>query len=96
LALAAEAAREALTPYAGLILPTTPGPPEPFETAASARVALFTSLANILGLPATAFPVGLHEGLPLSVQAVAWEDDTALGLARLLGAPFEAPESYRG
>jgi len=97
LALAAEVAREALTPYAGLIMPTTPGPPEPFETAANARVALLTPLANILGLPATAFPVGLDDGgLPLSVQALAWEDDTALGLAQLLGAPFEAPESYRG
>ena len=96
LARAAEAAREALTPYAGLILPTTPAPAEPFETAASASVALLTPLANVLGLPATAFPAGMHEGLPLSVQALAWEDDTALGLAQLLGAPFEAPESYRG
>ena len=96
LARAAEAAREALTPYAGLLLPTTPGPAEPFETAAAASVALLTPLANVLGLPATAFPAGQHEGLPLSVQALAWEDDTALGLAQLLGAPFEAPESYRG
>ncbi len=96
LARAAESAREALTPYAGLLLPTTPGPPEPFETAAAASVALLTPLANVLGLPATAFPTGLHEGLPLSVQALAWEDDTALGLAQLLGVPFEAPESYRG
>jgi len=96
LALAAETARTALTPYAGLILPTTPGPAEPFETAAAASVALLTPLANVLGLPATAFPAGLHESLPLSIQALAWEDDTALGLAQLLGAPFEAPENYRG
>lgn len=96
LARAAEAARESLTPYAGLLLPTTPGPAEPFDTAAAASVALFTPLANVLGLPATAFPAGMADGLPLSVSAVAWEDDTALGLAQLLGAPFEAPENYRG
>ena len=96
LTAAAEAAREALTPYAGLILPTTPAPAQPFETAAAASVALLTPLANVLGLPATAFPTGMHDGLPLSAQALAWEDDSALGLAQLLGAPFAAPDSYRG
>lgn len=96
LALAAERAREQLTPYAALILPTTPAQAEPFETAAAASVALLTPLGNILGLPATAFPVGSHEGLPLSCQVIAWEDDTALGLAQLLGEAFEAPECYRG
>ncbi|HEY1559516.1 MAG TPA: amidase [Caulobacteraceae bacterium] len=96
LARAAERAREQLTPYAAVILPTTPGPAEPFETAASAAVALLTPLGNVLGLPATAFPTGFHDGLPLSAQALAWEDDTALGLAQLLGQPFTAPDSYRG
>ena len=93
---AAERVREVLTPYSALIMPTTPQAAEPFETAASAAVAMLTPLGNVLGLPATAFPTGFHDGLPLSAQAVAWEDDTALGLAALLGLPFEAPESYRG
>ena len=96
LAEAAAEAREQLTPYAGLILPTTPTQAEMFETAAAAGVALLTPLANVLGLPATAFPIGMHEGLPLSAQAVGWDDDTTLGLAQLLGDTFEAPESYRG
>lgn len=96
LAQAAEAVKERLTPYAGLILPTTPGQAEPFETAAAAGVALLTPLANVLGLPATAFPTGHHDGLPLSTQVIAWDDDTALGVAQALGLPFEAPESYRG
>jgi aspartyl-tRNA(Asn)/glutamyl-tRNA(Gln) amidotransferase subunit A len=96
LAQAGEAAREQLTPYAALILPTTPGRAEPFESAASSGVALLTPLANVLGLPATAFPTGLHDGLPQSAQALAWDDDTALGLAALLGLPFDAPENYRG
>lgn len=96
LAEAAAEAREQLTPFAGLILPTTPGQAETFETAPASGVALLTPLANVLGLPATAFPIGLHEGLPLSAQAVGWDDDTTLGLAQLLGNTFEAPESYRG
>ena len=96
LAKAAERAREALTPYAAILMPTTAIQPRSFEEASNARVATLTPLANVLGLPATAFPTGYHDGLPLSAQAVAWEDDTALGLAALLGLPFEAPESYRG
>jgi aspartyl-tRNA(Asn)/glutamyl-tRNA(Gln) amidotransferase subunit A len=96
LAEAAAAVREQLTPFAGLVLPTTPTQAEPFETAASAGVALLTPLANVLGLPATAFPTGFHGGLPLSTQVIAWEDDTALGLAGMLGEPFVAPDSYRG
>lgn len=96
LARAAERAREALTPYAAILMPTTSIQPKTFEEAAGARVATLTPLANALGLPATAFPTGFHDGLPLSAQAVAWEDDTALGLAALLGLPFRAPESYRG
>lgn len=96
LAEAAERVRGALTPYSAILMPTTPGPAQAFETAGSAPVATYTPLANILGLPATAFPTGMADGLPLSAQVVAWEDDTGLGLAALLGQPFEAPENYKG
>ena len=34
--------------------------------------------------------------LPLSVQALAWDDETSLGLARALAEPVGAPPSYRG
>ena len=96
LARAGEHAREVLTPYAAILMPTTGVQAGPFEGASSAAVATLTPLANILGLPATAFPTGYHDGLPLSAQVVAWEDDTALGLAQLLGLPFTAPDAYMG
>ena len=57
----------------------------------------FTALGNLLGLPACAFPTGLDAlGRPLSVQAVAWDDDTALGLAQLLGRDLGGPPAFRG
>jgi aspartyl-tRNA(Asn)/glutamyl-tRNA(Gln) amidotransferase subunit A len=57
----------------------------------------FTTLGNVVGLPATAFPIGLSaDELPLSVQALAWDDETSLGLARALAEPVGAPPSFRG
>jgi aspartyl-tRNA(Asn)/glutamyl-tRNA(Gln) amidotransferase subunit A len=57
----------------------------------------FTALANVLGLPATVFPVALGgHGRPLGCQALAWEDDTALGLARLLGRELGGPPDFQG
>ena len=94
---AGEAVREALTPFAAALMPATPfpafaaGAPQP---AATARFCLPASLA---ALPASAFPLGLSaSGLPLGAQALAWDDATALGLARLLGANLGAPPDYRG
>ena len=95
LAAMAEAAREALSGYAGLILPTTPDPSCAFEETPR-EVAVFTALGNALGLPVTAFPTGFEDGLPLSASALAWDDETALGLAQVLAEPFEAPGDYRG
>ena len=99
LAAMAEAAREALSGYAGLILPTTPDPACAFEETPR-EVALFTALGNALGLPVTAFPTGFDAdaggGLPLSASALAWDDETALGLAQIMAQDFEAPGDYRG
>ena len=96
LAIIADQIREAMTPYSALLLPTTPQAAFPFEIGEPLSIPFFTTLADITGLPATAFPVGDAEGLPLSVQAMAWDDETSLGLARLLGRAFEAPEALRG
>ncbi len=96
LARMANAAKEALTPYAALLLPTTPAPATPFEDGQSGGVAVFTTLANVLGLPATAFPAGIAGDLPLSVQVLAWDDETSLGLAKLLGVDLGAPPAFRG
>lgn len=92
----ADAARDTLGAYAGLLLPTTPGPAFSFDDGQPGGVALFTTLANALGLPATAFPAGLAGELPLSVQALAWDDETSLGLAKLLGQDLGPPPAYRG
>ena len=93
----AEAARAALGAYQGLLLPTTPCTAYSFEAGQAPDVALFTTLGNVVGLPATAFPIGLSaDELPLSVQALAWDDETSLGLARALAEPVGAPPSFRG
>ena len=93
----AEAARAALGAYQGVLMPTTPCTAYSFETGQSPDVALFTTLGNVTGLPATAFPMGLSgDELPLSVQALAWDDETSLGLARALAEPVGSPPSYRG
>jgi aspartyl-tRNA(Asn)/glutamyl-tRNA(Gln) amidotransferase subunit A len=96
LASCAETIRETLTPYSGLILPTTPGLAFPFEEEEPWTAPFFTGLANITGLPATAVPAGLSEGRPLSVQVLAWDDETSLGLAQAIGQDIGAPEAVRG
>ena len=95
LAAMAEAAREALSGYAGLILPTTPDPACAFEETPR-EVALFTALGNALGLPVTAFPTGLEGGLPLSASALAWDDETALGLAQVMAQDPSKPPATTG
>ena len=93
----AEGVREAMSPYAAILMPTTPQVAFPFERGEPAPIPYFTAMADILGLPAAAFPTGATpEGLPLSVQALAWDDETSLGLAELLGHPPGAPPDYRG
>ncbi len=97
LAAGAEAIREALSPYAGVLLPTTPGPAFARDADPPESTSQLTCLASLAGLPACAFPVGLtDESLPLSFQAVAWDDETALGLARVLGRELGAPPAYQG
>lgn len=93
----AEGVREAMAPYMAILMPTTPQVAFPFEGGEPTAIPYFTAMADILGLPATAFPTGAAEGgLPLSVQAMAWDDETSLGLAELLGRPLGAPPDYRG
>lgn len=88
---------EVLSPYEAVLMPTAPQAAFAFETPAPANQADFTALADFLGLPATAFPVGMSPGgLPLSVQVMAWDDDVALGLAALLADPVAAPPAFRG
>lgn len=97
LAEAADSLREQLSGYAAILMPTAPQQAFAFEAPVPAGQADFTALADFTGMPATAFPIGLSpDGLPLSAQVVAWEDDVALGLAKLLAKPIGAPEGFRG
>ena len=97
LAQAGDAIREALSGYGAVLLATTPAAPFPADGSQPMDVALLTALANVAGLPATAFPTGLAEGeTPLSAQAIGWDDETTLGLASLLTRSPGAPPAYRG
>lgn len=88
--------RGQLSPFAGLLLPATPKTATPSTDPAPVMTS-FTALGNVLGLPATVFPMALSgEGLPVAAQALAWEDETSLGLAQLLAQPIGAPPAYQG
>jgi len=96
LADAAEAARLQLAPYSALLTPATPRATVSYAIDYPVMTS-FTALANVLGLPATAFPIGLDaQGRPQAVQALAWEDDVSLGLAALLGHDLGAPPAFQG
>jgi aspartyl-tRNA(Asn)/glutamyl-tRNA(Gln) amidotransferase subunit A len=93
----AEAVRASLSPYGALLMPGTPQTAFAFDSATPAAQADFAVLADIAGLPATVFPIGEDDtGLPLSAQALAWDDETSLGLAELLSEDLGAPPSLRG
>lgn len=90
----AEAVRDALGGYAALLTPTTPRPSPGFPDE-MVDSGLFTALANVAALPATAFPLGVSpDGLPLSVQAISFDDVTGLGLARLLARSPGTPPGF--
>ena len=92
-----DAIREAISGYGAVLAPTTPTAPFPADGSQPIDVALLTALANVAGLPATAFPIGLDgQGAPLSAQAIGWDDETTLGLASLLTQYPGAPPAYRG
>ncbi len=97
LARTGDSIREALSGYGGVLAATTPTAPFPSDGSQPADVALLTAIANVAGLPATAFPMGLDgAGAPLSAQAIGWDDETTLGLASLLARDPGAPPAYRG
>lgn len=69
----------------GFLCPTTGGPAFPFGDPVPADQADITCLANMAGLPAVAFPMGLSShGLPLSAQIIGRDSEAILGLAERL------------
>ena len=97
LSKAADAVRAELSPYAAILMPTTSDGARAIDANEPMGSGIFTTFANVLGLPATAFPTGLsRQSLPLSVQAVAWDDATSIGLARLLASEIGRPPTFLG
>jgi len=93
---AIEAAREAIEAMigdrVGLLCPTTGGTTFPFGDPIPADQADITCLANMAGLPAVAFPMGLSkDGLPLSAQIIGRRSEGILVLAGRLAVAIGAP-----
>lgn len=91
-----EAAREAVEAMVGdrvgLLCPTTGGTAFAFGDPVPADQADITCLANIAGLPAVAFPMGLSkDGLPLSAQIIGRRSEGILVLAGRLAVAIGAP-----
>ncbi len=87
---AASRIKDALAGIDVLLLPTTPRPPFPFGQSPPADQADFTALANIAGLAATSFPVGVSsDGAPVSIQAVSVSDLMSLRIAGMLSVSIE-------
>jgi aspartyl-tRNA(Asn)/glutamyl-tRNA(Gln) amidotransferase subunit A len=96
--LASAAAQMAvdLADFHAVLTPTTGGPAFPFDKTAPAGQADFTLIANIAGLAATAFPIGLSsDGLPLSAQILSRREALTLSLAARLATPPPPPERFR-
>jgi aspartyl-tRNA(Asn)/glutamyl-tRNA(Gln) amidotransferase subunit A len=88
--------RGLLEPYAGLLAPTAPQTAFAFGGDTPANQADFTALANVTGLPATAFPTGVDaDGLPTSVQVMSWAEAHGLSVAERLATPIGAPRGFQ-
>jgi len=92
LKLAAQGLRRQFAGFDAILTPTTSAPAFSFDTAAPVDQADFTLLANISGLAATAFPLGLgSDGLPRSAQILSASDAVAIRLAGRLARSIPGP-----
>lgn len=97
LAKISQQVRGLLEPYGGVLAPTAPQTAFDFAADTPVNQADFTAVANITGLPATAFPVGCDDdGLPVSMQVMSWTEAYGLAVAERLAAPVGAPQAFRG
>jgi len=79
---AADGLRRQLSSFDAILTPTTAAPAFSFDVSPPADQADFTVLANISGLAATAFPLGVGDsGMPLSAQIISGSDAMAIQLA---------------
>jgi aspartyl-tRNA(Asn)/glutamyl-tRNA(Gln) amidotransferase subunit A len=92
---AADGLRRQLSSFDAILTPTTAAPAFSFDVSPPVDQADFTLLANISGLAATAFPVGLGaDGMPLSAQILSASDAGAMRLAGLLAKATPAASGY--
>lgn len=83
-------ARAAFATCDALLLPATPHAAFSFDaTPVPADQAVFCALASCLGMPATAFPVAMADGLPLAMQVVANDESTSLSVAGALSVDLD-------
>jgi aspartyl-tRNA(Asn)/glutamyl-tRNA(Gln) amidotransferase subunit A len=93
---AADGLRRQLAGFDAILTPTTSAPAFSFDVAAPVEQADFTVLANIAGLAATAFPLGLgRQGLPLSAQILSARDGLTIRLAGRLARATPIARAYR-
>jgi aspartyl-tRNA(Asn)/glutamyl-tRNA(Gln) amidotransferase subunit A len=91
----AEGLRRQLCGFDAILTPTTAAPAFSFDTAAPVDQADFTLLANISGLAATAFPLGLGpDGMPVSAQIISGSDALAIQLAGRLARSAPVAGGY--
>jgi aspartyl-tRNA(Asn)/glutamyl-tRNA(Gln) amidotransferase subunit A len=96
MAAAAQDIRGWLADFDAVLLPTTASPAFRFDEPTPADQADFTLLANLAGLAATAFPVGVAaNGLPLSLQIFSQSDAMALELAQRFSGMSRTPRTAR-
>jgi aspartyl-tRNA(Asn)/glutamyl-tRNA(Gln) amidotransferase subunit A len=93
---AADGLRRQLSSFDAILAPTTAAPAFSFDVSPPVDQADFTVLANISGLAATAFPVGLGaDGMPLSAQIISASDGRAIRLAGRLARATPLAGGYR-
>jgi aspartyl-tRNA(Asn)/glutamyl-tRNA(Gln) amidotransferase subunit A len=89
---AGEGLRRQLAAFDAILTPSTGAPAFSFDAEAPVDQADFTVLANISGLAATAFPLGLGtDGLPLSAQLISASDALVIRLAGRIAKPPSPP-----
>lgn len=92
IAAAREAVEAMIGDRVGLLGPTTGGTAFAFGDPIPADQADITCLANIAGLPAVAFPMGMSkDGLPLSAQIIGRRSEEILALAGRLAVSIGVP-----
>jgi aspartyl-tRNA(Asn)/glutamyl-tRNA(Gln) amidotransferase subunit A len=90
-----DALRRQLSGFDAILTPTTSAAAFSFDVSPPVDQADFTVLANISGLAATAFPLGLGaDGLPRSAQVISGSDAMAIGLAGRLAKATPAASGY--